>query len=201
MDQNTIVTGLDVVIGVLRYVFLGAAGLTGIVCAGDWLVRTRRLSPFGPAARFFRKTVDPAIAPVEHAVVRSGGLPSSAPLWALLAVIIAGIIVLSLLGVVRDNIILILRAAAFGPRALLSVLLGWTIGFLQLALIVRVMASWVRISPYSRWVRWSFILTEWLVRPLRKRLPNVGMFDISPIVAWAILWAIGALLQRVISFS
>src|SRR5580704_12964713 len=34
MDQNTIVIGLDAVIGVLRYVFLGAAGLTGIVCAG-----------------------------------------------------------------------------------------------------------------------------------------------------------------------
>jgi YggT family protein len=117
---------------------------------------------------------------------------------ALLAVIIAGIIVLSLLGVVRDNIILILRAAAFGPRALISVLVGWTIGFLQLALIVRVITSWVRISPYSRWVRWSFVLTDWLVRPLRKRLPNVGMFDISPIVAYAILWAIGLLLQRVL---
>jgi YggT family protein len=200
MDANAIVTGFDQVILIVRYVFLGAAGLTGIVCAGDWLVRTRRLSPFGPAARFFRKSVDPAIAPVERAVVRSGGVPSSAPLWALLAVIIAGIIVLSLIGVVRDNVVLILRAAAFGPRALLSVLLGWTIGFLQLALIVRVIASWVRMSPYSRWVRWSFILTEWLVRPLRKRLPNVGMFDISPIVAWAILWAVGALLQRVISF-
>jgi YggT family protein len=201
MDTNAIVFGFDQVILVIRYVFLGAAGLTGIVCAGDWLVRTRRLSPFGPAARFFRKSVDPAIAPVERAVVRSGGVPSSAPLWALLAVVIAGIIVLSLLGVVRDNVVLILRAAAFGPRALLSVLLGWTIGFLQLALIVRVMASWVRISPYSRWVRWSFTLTEWLVRPLRKRLPNVGMFDISPIVAWAILWAIGWLLQRVIAFA
>jgi len=201
MDANTIVIGLDAVITVARYVFLGAAGLTGIVCAGDWLVRTRRLSPFGPSARFFRKTVDPAIAPVERAVVRSGGMPSSAPLWALLAVIIAGIIVLSLLGVVRDNIILLVRAAAFGPRALLSVLLGWTIGFLQLALIVRVIASWVRISPYSRWVRWAFVLTEWLVAPLRRRLPQVAMFDISPIVAWAILWAIGAILQRVISFS
>jgi YggT family protein len=201
MDANAIVVGFDQVILVVRYVFLGAAGLTGIVCAGDWLVRTRRLSPFGPAARFFRRSVDPAIAPVERAVVRSGGVPSSAPLWALLAVVIAGIIVLSLLGVVRDNVVLILRAAAFGPRALLSVLLGWTIGFLQFALIVRVIASWVRISPYSRWVRWSFTFTEWLVRPLRKRLPNVGMFDISPIVAWAILWAIGKLLQYLIAIA
>ena len=200
-DANTIVIGLDAVITVARYAFLGVAGLTGIVCAGDWLVRTRRLSPFGPAARFFRKSVDPAIAPVERAVVRSGGVPSSAPLWALLAVVITGILVLSFLGVVRDNITLLLRAVEFGPRAILTVLVGWTIGFLQLALIVRVIAPWVRISPYSRWVRWAFVLTEWLVAPLRRRLPPLGMFDISPIVAWAILWVVEKLLVWLIAIS
>jgi YggT family protein len=199
MDANSVVVGLDAVIGIARYVFLGAAGVVGIVCAGDWLVRTRRLSPFGAPARFFRKTVDPAIAPVERAVVRSGGVPSSAPLWALLGVVIIGIIALTLLGVIRDNVALISRALAYGPRALISVVIGWAIGFLQFALIVRVIASWVRISPYSRWVRWSFILTDWLVRPLQKRLPSVGMFDISPLVAWGILWGIGKILQSLIS--
>jgi len=156
------------------------------------------LSPFGPAARFFRKTVDPAIAPVERAVVRSGGLPTAAPLWTLLAVVIGGIVVLSLLGFLRDNIVGLLSAFSNGPRAILALIVTWTIGFLQLALIVRVISSWVRISPYSRWIRWSFTLTEWLVAPLRKRLPPLGMFDISPIVAYAILWAIGALLLRVL---
>jgi YggT family protein len=198
MDSHTIVTGLDAVIDVIRYVFLGGAALTGVVCAGDWLVRTRRLSPFGVAARFFRKTVDPAIAPVERAVVRSGGLPTAAPLWTLLAVVIGGILVLSLLGFVRDNIVGLLSAVSSGPRAILALLVAWIIGVLQLALIVRVMASWVRISPYSRWIRWSFTLTEWLVAPLRRRLPPLGMFDISPIVAYAILWAVGALLVRVL---
>jgi len=202
MDANTIVTGLDAVIGVTRYVFLGAAGLTGIVCAGDWLVRTRRLSPFGPAARFFRKSVDPAIAPVERAVVRYGGLPSSAPLWALLAVVIAGIIVLSLLGAVRDNTVLLVRAAEFGPRGILLVLVGWIIGLLELAIWVRVIASWVRISPYSRWVRWSYTLTEWLIRPISRRIRPVNILgafvDLSPFVALAILWGIGWLAQRVL---
>jgi YggT family protein len=199
MDSLSVVTGLDAVIGVIRYVFLGGAALTSVVCAGDWLVRTRRLSPFGPAARFFRKTVDPAIAPVERAVVRYGGVPTTAPLWALLAVVIAGIIVLSLLGFIRDSIVGLLWAADHGPRAIALLVVSWIIGALQLALIVRVIASWIRISPYSRWIRWPFTLTEWLVAPLRRRLPTVGMFDISPIVAYAILWAIGALAQRLIA--
>jgi YggT family protein len=199
MDSNTIVAGLDAVITVVRYVCLGGAALAGVVCAGDWLVRTRRLSPFGAPARFFRKTVDPAIAPVERAVIRSGGVPSAAPLWALLAVIIAGIIAISILNFVHDNIIGMLWAVDHGPRAIALLVVGWIIGALQIALIVRVLASWVRISPYSRWIRWSFTMTEWLVGPLRRRLPTVGMFDISPIVAYAILWGIGAIAQRLIA--
>src|SRR5579871_4259110 len=158
MDANSIVTGLDAALAIVRYVFLGGAALTGLVCAGDWLVRTRRLSPFGAPARFFRKTVDPAIAPVERVVIRSGGVPSAAPLWTLLAVIIAGVLLLSLLGLVRDNLVLLVRAAAFGPRGVLIVVLDWTIGILELAIWVRVIASWIRISPYSIWVRWSHIL-------------------------------------------
>jgi len=201
MDSHAIITGLDAVITVIRYVFLGGATLAGLVCAGDWMVRTRRLSPFGAPARFFRKTVDPAIAPVERVVLRSGGVPTAAPLWALLGVIIIGIIALSLLNFVRDNVIVVLWAVDHGPRAIAMLVVGWIIGILELALIVRVIASWIRISPYSRWIRWSFTLTEWLVGPLRRRLPTVGMFDISPIVAYAILWAIGALAQRFIAIQ
>ena len=198
MDSYPIVSGLDAVINVVRYVFLGGAALTGLVCAGDWLVRTRRLSPFGPAARFFRKTVDPALAPVERAVIRSGGVPTTAPLWGLLAVVIGGILVLSLLGFLRDNTVALLWAVGHGPRALASLLVAWLIGVLELALIVRVIASWVRVSSYSRWVRWSYTLTDWLVRPLRQRLPAVAMFDISPFVAYAILWVIGRVVQSVL---
>lgn len=201
MDSLSIVAGLDTVIGVIRYVFLGGAVLTSVVCTGDWMVRTRRLSPFGPTARFFRKTVDPAIAPVERAVIRSGGVPTAAPLWALLAVVIAGIVILSGLGFIRDSIVGLVWAAQHGPRAIASLLVSWIISVLQLALIIRVIASWIRISPYAWWIRWSFTLTEWLVAPLRRRLPPVGMFDISPIVAWAMLWVIGFVAQRLIAIA
>jgi YggT family protein len=30
-------------------------------------------------------------------------------------------------------------------------------------------------------------LTEWLLEPLRRVLPPLGMFDISPMVAWLLL--------------
>jgi YggT family protein len=199
MDVNSIVVGLDAVMTVARYVLLGAAGLVGLVCAGDWLVRTRRLSPFGAPARFFRNTVDPAIAPIERAVVRAGGVPSSAPWWALVAVVVGGILLLTGLDAVRGIILGVFSAMAGGPRAIALLLVGWIIGFLELALIVRVLSSWVRISAYSRWIRWSFVTTNWLVEPLRRRLPPLGMMDISPVVAYGILWLAQFIIVRAIA--
>jgi YggT family protein len=191
MDANSIVVGLDAVVAVARYVLLGAAGLVGVVCAGDWLVRTRRLSPFGAPARFFRSTVNPAIAPIERAVVRAGGVPSSAPLWALVAVVVGGILLLTGLDALRGVIIGLFSAIAGGPRGILALVIAWGCGFLKLAIIVRVLSSFVRLSPYSRWVRWSFITTEWLIRPIARRIRPVHllgmMVDLSPIIAYALI--------------
>jgi hypothetical protein len=61
------------VLGVLRIALFALAVLLTIVCAVDWAMRTRRLSPFGPIARFFRSNVDPMIASVERRLVRAGG--------------------------------------------------------------------------------------------------------------------------------
>ena len=45
-------------------------------------------------------------------------------------------------------------------------------------------ASWLPISAYSRWIRWSYVLTEWMLAPLRRIIPMIGMIDITPIIAW-----------------
>lgn len=191
MDLNAIVVGLDSVVAVTRYVLLGTAGLVGLVCTGDWLVRTRRLSPFGAPARFFRKSVDPAMAPIERAVVRFGGVPSSAPWWTLVAVVVAGILLLSGLDALRGVIIGVFSAVAGGARGIIGLVIAWACGFLKLAIIVRVLTSFVRISPYSRWVRWAFTTTEWLIRPIAKRIRPVHllgiMVDLSPIIAYALI--------------
>jgi YggT family protein len=185
------------VLGVLRIALFALAVLLTIVCAVDWAVRTRRLSPFGPIARFFRSTVDPMIAPVERRVVRAGGLPTNAPWWALAAVVIGGIVLLSLLGFVGDQIVRVWTALSSGPRGLYYLAVSMAAGLLQVALLVRVLSSWVRVSPYSRWVRWSFVLTEPILRPLRRIIPPFGMMDVTPIVAYFLIVIVsGFLLAR-----
>jgi YggT family protein len=186
---------LDAVLGILRVAIfvLGAAAL--VIFGIDWLVRTRRISPFGAVARFFRRVVDPLIVPVERRVVRAGGLPASAPWWALVVVVLGGLVLLALLEFVRGQLAFAAAAGGAGARGVLAVLITWTFGILQLALIVRVISSWVRLSEFSRWVRWTMPLTEWMLRPLRNLIPPLaGTLDLSPLVAWLLL----ALLQRLL---
>ena len=57
----------------------------------------------------------------------------------------------------------------------------------MIALFVRVIASWFGISPYRPWMRPAMALTDWLIEPIRRILPPVGMIDFSPLVAWLVL--------------
>lgn len=175
---------LDNLIAVLRIAFLAAAVVLAVVCILDWMVRSRRINPFSRVARVARKTVDPLLAPVERRVVRAGGLPSSAPLWALGAAVLAGVVVLSLLAFLRGQLAMSAVMAQAGARGVAILLISWAFLILRVALLIRVISSWVRISPYSPWIRWTFVTTEPLLRPLRRIIPAIGMIDITPLVAY-----------------
>ncbi len=196
--MNTFLDAVDLTVQAVRTALFWGAAVLAVVAAIDWLVRTRRIHPFGPIARFFRASVDPLIAPIERRVVRAGGSPASAPWWALGAVIVGGIALLSALDYLRDLVRDLLVASVGGPSHVVRVLVAWTFVVLQVALVVRVIGSWVRISPYSPWIRWSYALTEWLLRPLRQLIPPIGTIDVTPIVAYFVLSLVGQAVQSVL---
>jgi len=175
----------------LRLALFWSAAALAVVFAVDWLVRTRRIGPFNPVARFFRTSVDPLLAPIERRVVRAGGMPTSAPWWALVAVVVGGILLIYLLGFIGGLLGGIASAAQTGPRAVGVLLVSLTFGLLQIALLVRVVSSWFQMSPYSRWIHWSYRLTEPILAPLRRVIPSLGMIDITPIVAYFLLRILG----------
>jgi YggT family protein len=185
--MNDVVGGLRVVSEILRYALFGAAVVVGIVAAIDWAVRTRRINPFGTVARFVRRTVDPLMVPIERRVVRAGGRPSSAPFWALGVVVVGGLLLIALLDFLTGQIAAVAAALATGGPGVLMLLVSWTFSLLRVALIVRVISSWVGVSPYSPWVRWSYGLTEWMLAPLRRLIPLLGGIDVTPIVAYVAL--------------
>lgn len=182
--MDALVTGLDTALALLRVVFLGGAVAVGALCAVDWGVRTRRLQPFSRVARTARQLMEPVIKPVERSVVRAGGSPVSAPLWALAAIILGGIVVLQGLEFLRNQIQSARGAFAFGPRGVADLIVRWTFAVLYIALLIRVVSSWIRVNPFNRFIRWSFTLTEPILAPIRRLIPTVGMIDLSPLVAY-----------------
>ncbi len=185
---------LSAAIALLRTVVFGAAVVVTGLAVLSVAVRTRRLSPFSGVGRFIRARVDPIFDPMERRLVRAGGLPTHAPWWTVAAVVVGGLLLLYMLGFVHDQMVALLGAASLGAGPLVFVLISWTFAALQLALFVRVMSSWFGLSPWSKWVRWAFALTDWIIKPLRQIVPSLGMFDITPIVAYFAL----SLLERLV---
>ena len=194
--MTTLLFGIELLIRLLRVVLLATAVAVAVAAGLSWAVRTRRLSPFGGAARFVRKRIDPLFAPMERRIVRAGGLPTHAPWWTLAAVVVSGIVLLSLLGFLGGQLAGASLALRSGGRGLYVLLVTWTFGLLQLALFVRVISSWFQMSPYSPWIRWSFVLTEWFLAPLRRVIPSFGMIDLTPLVAYFGLQLLEAVLIR-----
>jgi YggT family protein len=185
--MEAFVSGADAVMQVLRMTLLSIAFVFGAICILDWAVRARKISPFNAIARFCRSTVDPLIAPIERRVVRAGGAPAAAPLWALAAVVIGGILLLTMLDVIRSEVIRSIVASQSGAAGIFHLLVSWTFTILKVALVVRVISSWLPISPYSPWIRWSYLLSEPILAPMRRIVPSMGGLDLTPILAYFLL--------------
>jgi YggT family protein len=177
----------DQVIRGVRFVVLATAVIFAVFCLIDWLVRTRRVNLFGALARFARTKIDPVLEPIERKVVRAGGNPVSAPLWALAAVVIGGILLISVLDFLRAEAVGLALATRSGPGGIFKLLVSWTFDFLRIAILVRVVSSWLPVSPYSPWIRWSYAVSEPLLKPLRQVIPSIGPIDITPIIAYFLI--------------
>jgi YggT family protein len=181
------------IVAAVRVGLFYAGIAVALICTLDWAVRTRRINPFNRAARFSRARIDPLMAPVERVIVRAGGSPASAPWWVLVAFAVFGILLINLLGFIGD-IFYQVAVVSTQPSQAPLLLASWAFSILKLALMVRVLSSWFPISPYSKWIRWSFVMTDWLINPLRRVIPTLGMIDITPIVAWFLIGIIQKLL-------
>src|SRR5205809_755860 len=78
-----------------RYAVFAAFSLSVLVAFASWLVRARRVSPFGALGRMLRAMSEPVIRPVEARLVRLGGNPVNAGWWLVVVVAVAGVVLLS----------------------------------------------------------------------------------------------------------
>ena len=174
----------------VRSIVLLALAFAATIALTHWAVRSRRINPFGAWPRLVRRVSDPILLRLERRVISAGGNPQNAPLWLLGLVIGGGLLLLSLTQWLIGTAAGIVLLAQGGVRVWMRVLLSAVFTILMTAILIRVIASWLGIGPYRKWMRPIYALTNWLIDPIRRILPPVGIFDFSPMVAWLVLFVV-----------
>src|SRR5712691_2978296 len=182
----------------LRYLVFAAFAASVLAALASWLVRTRRISPFGALGRALRAASDPLIRPIEARLVRAGGNPVHAGWWLVVAVAVVGVLLVTLWNWLVETAFSVAAAYAAGPRAAIALAIVVAYKILVVALWVRVLAGWFGCVRYSRWVRPAYALTDWLVEPIRSVLPPAGGFDWSPLAALLALWVLKRVLLTIV---
>jgi YggT family protein len=167
-----------------------------VILLTHWAVRRRSLQPFGWWPRFVRKWSDPLVRPIERSVVSRGGNPQDAPLWLLGVVLVLGLLAISAVRWLTGSVALFDAMRQAGARAWLQLAVVGASSLLLFAIIVRVIGSWLGAGRYNRWMRPVYLLSDWIIEPIRRRLPSFGPIDLSPFVAYVLILLLRGLLLR-----
>jgi len=68
------------------------------------------------------------------------------------------------------------------------------------ALILRIILSWINISPYNPISRITYQITEPLLGKIRQYIKPFGMFDFSPMIAIISLQILEIIANRILMF-
>ena len=151
------------------------------------------LNPFSWSTRTIRRLTDPFINPVRRGLMRFGVDPKYAPLVAILLTILLGWFALQLVASIANmlaGILISLRTQSF--VATIGYVLYGLVSFYILLIFIRIIFSYGTINYRNRVMRFMVKATDPMLVPLRRIVPTAGAFDISPIVAFIILWVIQA---------
>lgn len=153
------------------------------------IVNAADLNPFAFPSRTARRLSDPFIFPVRRGLMGFGVDPKFAPLVVILIVILLGWFAIQLADTLRFTIVgLVASIAGAAPVRALGFVLYGLISIYILLVFVRIIFSWGMVSYSNRLMRFLVNATEPLLGPLRRMIPPLGVIDISPIVAFIILW-------------
>jgi YggT family protein len=174
-------------------------GVVAVILAGIFLILLRSLfrqmdvNPFTWHAINVKRVTDPIVLPVRAMLVAMRVDPIVAPVIVIVVFIVIGFFVIQVVNGFLNTVAGILTAAASGrPNAAVAILgyvLYALVGLYELMIFARIVMTWFVVS-YGKRMRFLIRTTEPLLAPLRRMIPRAGMFDVSPIIAFVILWVL-----------
>jgi YggT family protein len=149
-------------------------------------------NPFSRPVIFVRRLTDPFVNPVRRSLTGLGIQPNGAPLVVVLLAILLGYFVLMLAHSILNTVAGVVHSLTSGQAGGLVALIGYVLygalSLYSLLIVIRIIFSWGRVSYVNPVMRFLVSVTDPLLAPLRRTIPPLGMFDLSPIVAFLIIW-------------
>jgi len=147
------------------------------------------LNPFSRLSLTVRRLSDPFVAPVRGGLRGFGVDPKYGPIVVILITILLGYFVLQLAETLAFTTAGLLMSVSRGAMVSgLGFIISGAISIYILLIFMRIIFSWGMVSYSNRVMRFLVNTTEPLLGPLRRIIPPLGMMDISPIIAFLILW-------------
>ena len=143
-----------------------------------------------PLAQGILKLTSPVVIPLRRIVPSFGRLDSATILVAFVVQYLAILLILLVIG----------RNAAFSAIATTALvkLVMLSINLFMFAIFLRIILSWISPGQHNPAIAIIATLTEPVLRPVRRIIPPLGGFDISPIF---VIIALGALTRVIMGFN
>ncbi|ARB28203.1 YggT family protein [Pseudomonas tolaasii] len=141
-----------------------------------FILQLVRANFYNPLCQFVVKATQPLLKPLRRVIPSLFGLDMSSLVLALLLQIMLFAVILLLNGY-QANTVLLLPWGLIGIFSLFLKIIFWS-------MIISVILSWVAPGSRSPGAELVYQITEPVLAPFRRLIPNLGGLDISPIFAF-----------------
>jgi len=149
-------------------------GLYATLVVLRFLLQLTRADFYNPISQFIVKATRPLLNPLRRVIPGVSGIDLASLVLAWLVITIEQLAILGLAG------------AGFQPAAaaLLAIpeMISLIINIFLFAILIQVIMSWVNPGGYNPAIGLIHALTEPLLAPVRRRMPDVGGLDLSPMI-------------------
>ncbi|BAP15576.1 membrane protein [Alcanivorax sp. 97CO-5] len=142
-----------------------------------FVLQLARADFYNPISQFVLKATNPLLKPLRRIIPGYGGLDVASLVLVIVLIMLKAVLILSIQvggfpsGIGGQLVIYTLQE-------LVSLILNYVFW----AVLIRVILSWVAPDPYNPMVRVIVQVTEPIMAPVRKMLPPMGGFDLSPLI-------------------
>lgn len=165
---------------IAAYLLQTALNLALLAMLLRFLLQVVRADFYNPLSQFLARITNPLVLPLRRVIPSVGGLDLSTLLIALLLQIAAIVALLALNGMGPPGILRLIVWSLLG-------LAGLVVNIYFFALLAMIILSWVAPGSRHPALLLLFQLTEPVMAPVRRLLPNMGGIDFSPILLFILI--------------